>query len=48
MRQKMPQLPTLHDQPVLDLAQKALLAAALRARARRKVPAPRWTKPRSK
>lgn len=48
MRHPMPQLPPLHDQPVLDLAQKAALVAALRARARRKVPAPRWTKPRSK
>ena len=38
MRQKMPQLPTLHDQPVLDLAQKAALAAALRQRDRRIAP----------
>ena len=48
MRQKMPQLPPLHDQPVLDLAQKAALAAALRSRPRRKVPAARQSKPRSK
>lgn len=40
MRQKMPQLPLLHDQPVLDLHQKAALAAALRQRPRpRKAPA---------
>ena len=41
MRQKMPQLPTLHDQPVLDLAQKALLAAALRSSRHRPKRAPR-------
>ena len=48
MRHPMPQLPPLHDQPVLDLAQKAALAAALRQRDRRKAPPSRQSKPRSK